>query len=39
VLDEKEDYNLIKDWWDTTTTISPNRKDVKRKKINAKTFE
>jgi hypothetical protein len=38
VFNEK-DCNLIKDQWDTTTTISPNRKDVKRKRINTKTFE
>jgi hypothetical protein len=38
VLNEK-DCNLIQDWWDTTTTTSPNRKDVKRKRISAKTFE
>jgi hypothetical protein len=39
VLDEK-DYNyFIKNWWDITTTISLNGKDVKRKRISAKTFE
>jgi hypothetical protein len=33
------DYNLVKDWWDTTTTISPNKKDVKKNKISTKIFE
>ncbi len=39
MLDEK-DYNyFIKNWWDIKTTISLNRKDVKRRKNNTKTFE
>jgi hypothetical protein len=38
VFSEK-DYNLVKDWWDTTTTISPNKKDVKKNKISTKIFE
>jgi len=39
VLDEKYYNYIIKNWWDITTTISLNRKDVKRKIISAKTFE
>jgi hypothetical protein len=38
VIDEK-DHELIMIWWDTATTISPNRKDIKRKQIFSKTFE
>jgi hypothetical protein len=31
-------HDLIKIWWDTTTTISPNWKDLKIMRINAKMF-
>jgi hypothetical protein len=30
MLDER-DYDLIKKWWEIATTISPNKKDVKRR--------
>jgi hypothetical protein len=35
----EQDCNLITKWWDTTFTISPNIKDVKRRRIGVKTFE
>ncbi len=34
-----EDWELIMKWWETSMTISPNQKDVKRQKIAPKTFE
>jgi DNA polymerase sigma len=38
VIDEK-DSELIMRWWDTATTISPNKHDIKRRQISMKTFE
>ncbi len=34
-----EDHELIMKWWETSMTISPNQKDVKRQRIAPKTFE
>lgn len=34
-----EDRELIMKWWETSTTISTNQKDVKRRRIAPKTFE
>lgn len=38
VIDEK-DCELIMRWWDNATTISQNKKDIKRRRISMKTFE
>jgi DNA polymerase sigma len=38
VLNE-QDSDLVKKWWDIASTISPNTKDVKRRRIFVKTFE
>jgi hypothetical protein len=34
-----EDWVLIMKWWETSTIVSPNQKDVKRRIIVPKTFE
>ncbi len=38
MLDEGE-QNLIPKRWETTTTVFPNRKDVKRRKLGVKSWE
>jgi len=35
----EEKKSLILNWWETTTTISPNTKDVKRRRIVVNTIE
>jgi DNA polymerase sigma len=35
----EEKKSLILNWWETTTTISPNTKDVKRRQIVVNTIE
>jgi hypothetical protein len=38
MLDER-DRDFIKKWWEIATTISPNRKDVKGRRIGLKMYE
>jgi hypothetical protein len=38
VIDEKDCESIMR-WWDIATTISPNRKDIKKRRISTKTFE
>ncbi len=38
MLDEGK-QNLISKWWKIATTISPNRKDVKRRGLGMKSWE
>jgi hypothetical protein len=33
------DWEVVLKWWETSTTISPIQKDVKRKHISAKVFD
>ncbi len=37
IISEGNHETILK-WWETTTTISPIKKDVKRRCINAKVF-
>jgi hypothetical protein len=38
MFDERE-WNLISKWWETATTIFPNHKDEKRKRLGVKSWE
>ena len=34
-----EDRSAVSGWWETETTVSPNKKDVKRRRIGVKDYE